>query len=152
MKKHSYYRDNREISAAEALDSRGGLRDGVTLRVRTQMRDGKTVGAAPTVRLHDGHGGAVGHKPGFVCVDGSDDATVQAQREYRDYLRDAYKQDARKAKAAKPDEDERDEDDDDRDRGDDSAAAIANRRQRVNDAYAAHEQYLRTAYRHGGGR
>ena len=51
------------------------------------------------VRLHDGHGGPVGHRPGFVVSDASNHAELE--QAYADYERDlvvAYKTDARNSR------------------------------------------------------
>jgi hypothetical protein len=53
MARHLYYRGDREISEHEALDRNGMLKDGVSLRVRTQMRDAATDARARAYELYD---------------------------------------------------------------------------------------------------
>ena len=49
--KNTYWFDGRQISEEEAFDARGVLRDGVTTRVKTMMRDGIEV--AEGLMMHD---------------------------------------------------------------------------------------------------
>ena len=64
------------------------LRDGG--RARVSLMD------AQAVRLHDGRGNPVGHRPGFVISDASNrDECEQAYADYERDLTAAYKTDAR---------------------------------------------------------
>jgi hypothetical protein len=84
-----YRRNGREASASEALDQDGILRDGFSLLVPLAMRD--------SVRLHDGHGGTPGHRPGFAMFDiTNDDERARAYREYDARMATEYFGDARR--------------------------------------------------------
>jgi hypothetical protein len=50
----------------DAVDERGLLRDGKAIRVGLMTAD---AARAPKVELHDGYGGPVGGKPGFIVSD-----------------------------------------------------------------------------------
>jgi hypothetical protein len=50
----------------DAVDEHGVVRDGKAIRVSMLMADAVR---APTAQLHDGYGGPVGGKPGFVVSD-----------------------------------------------------------------------------------
>ncbi len=68
------------------------LRDGG--RVRVSLMDGQAV------RLHDGRGNPVGHRPGFV-ISGTVFNRDERERAYADYERDlvaAYRTDARNSR------------------------------------------------------
>ena len=81
------------------FDENGVLRDGHSVRVPMMMRDGMTplqravAQHSLAMRLHDGRGGPIGHKPGFVySTDASlNDAKERAYAAYDAELRDAYK-------------------------------------------------------------
>jgi hypothetical protein len=87
-----------DVDEDEALEN-GILKDGYAVSVPLMMRDGLTplqrsvAEHSLAMRLHDGHGGAVGHKPGFVySTDASlNDAREAAYRAYDAEQRDAYK-------------------------------------------------------------
>jgi hypothetical protein len=98
MTKYQYR--GRDVGADEALDEDGILRDGFSVTVPMTMRDGGMTPLQRSVarhsfamRLHDGSGGPVGHKPGFVySTDASlNDAREAAYRTYDAEQRDAYK-------------------------------------------------------------
>jgi len=62
MRLHQYFRNGRQISPAEALDERGLIRDGVTMRTSMMARDSKSH------RLVDGNGSSdplAFSRPGF---------------------------------------------------------------------------------------
>ena len=93
-----YRRNGREAGAAEALDEDGILRDGFSVTVPMTMRDSGMTPlqrsiAQSAAQLHDGRGGAVGHRPGYVVsTDASlNDAKERAYATYDAELRDAYK-------------------------------------------------------------
>ena len=81
------------------FDERGILKDGHKIRVSLMMRDGMSplqravAQHSVAMRLHDGFGGPVGHKPGYVfSTDASlNDARELAYAAYDAELRDAYK-------------------------------------------------------------
>lgn len=83
----------------EPFDERGILKDGRSARVPMMMRDAMSplqravAQHRLAMQLHDGHGGPVGHKPGYAfSTDASqNDAKEQAYAAYDAELRDAYK-------------------------------------------------------------
>jgi hypothetical protein len=85
----------------------GVLKDGHSFRVPFRMCDSLQRSVAQhfsgrnsppmrdATRLHDGHGGRVGHKPGFIVSDAvADDACRKAYRDYSDALTNAWRHDA----------------------------------------------------------
>jgi hypothetical protein len=80
-------------------DERGVLKDGRKIRVSLMMRDGMSplqravAQHSVAMRLHDGFGGPVGHKPGYVfSTDASlNDAKERAYAAYDAELCEAYK-------------------------------------------------------------
>ena len=97
MTKYRYR--GRDVDEDEALDERGSLRDGYAVTVPMTMRDQASLTplqrsiAQSAAQLHDGRGGAVGHRPGYVVsTDASlNDAKERAYATYDAELRDAYK-------------------------------------------------------------
>jgi hypothetical protein len=92
-------RDGRLVDASVALDERGCVKDGFGLRTPMQFMDSmqREIATTRSTRLHDGQGGPVGHKPGFVYAS---DASVYAARdearaEYMKNLSDAWCRDQR---------------------------------------------------------
>jgi hypothetical protein len=82
MTKHQYYRDGVEITASEALDHRGLIRDGVTARVRVTMRDGDS-----RVQFTDGTPDGGGNRPGWrIRVGDTRQAVRDALRDYENDL------------------------------------------------------------------
>jgi hypothetical protein len=76
----------------DAFDERGLLRDGRIYRVHMSMRDAmwaRDQQRSPV--LHDGRGGPVGPRPGFILSDASNDQRQQAYADYQRDLLDAYK-------------------------------------------------------------
>jgi hypothetical protein len=67
------------------------LRDGGRITVGLMMADAARRGSA---MLHDGYGGPVGGKPGFVVSDASQATRDQAYRQMCDELRNAWRQPA----------------------------------------------------------
>ena len=94
MHRHQYFKHGRAISAAEALDERGLLRDGCTLRVPAMFRDSAQSNSG--TRVTDAANGAdptAGSRPGWRVMSNSvNDAREAAHREYLDYIRNAYKE------------------------------------------------------------
>jgi hypothetical protein len=157
MQKGKYFRNGLAISDDEALDADGMIRSGVAMRVPMKFADALQRSVAKNNKratLVDAHGAvfsaAKGGRPGYRILVG--DAGVEAERRYaeearRQWIADMnseWKTDARN-KANKPgaDEDEDEEDGDDDDENETSDA----QRQRVHDAYAAHDAYLKNAWR-----
>jgi hypothetical protein len=73
----------------DAVDERGLLRDGKAIRVGLMMAD---AARASNVHLHDGYGGPVGGKPGFVVCDAGQATRDEAYRQMCDELRNAWRQ------------------------------------------------------------
>jgi hypothetical protein len=78
------------------LDANGVLKDGCSVTVPLHMMDSMQRDIARhslATRLHDGHGGPAGHRPGFVySTDASlNEAKERAYAAYDAELRDAYK-------------------------------------------------------------
>ncbi len=88
-KQHQYYdRDGIEITADQALDANGVLRDGCTVRVPSYLRDS----AHDRARLHDGYGNSCFNRPGWRVSDAAfNDARESARREYIDRMCKEYK-------------------------------------------------------------
>jgi hypothetical protein len=87
MRKFLYYRNGIQISAVDALDERGNLKDGVTQRTPLMLRDS---------RLTDGTGNCselAFSRPGWcVLADASvNDALETAYAEYLDDLTNAWR-------------------------------------------------------------
>jgi hypothetical protein len=71
------------------------LREGRSYRVSMMMHDANSVQraiAAARAQLHDGFGGPVGGKPGFVVSDAGQATRDQAYRQMCDELRNAWRQ------------------------------------------------------------
>jgi hypothetical protein len=77
----------------DAFDERGVLRDGHRFRVPLMMQDAMQRDiASHAARLHDGRGGPVGHRPGFIySTDAATQDVAQAYAEYAQQARDAWK-------------------------------------------------------------
>jgi hypothetical protein len=69
----------------DAFDERGLLKDGHVARVRMTLKDG----AHP--RLHDGRGGQVGCRPGFLVSDVGHEAKAEALWEYENWLTNRWR-------------------------------------------------------------
>jgi hypothetical protein len=69
------------------FDENGILKDGHSYRVPLMMRDS----AGGSARLHDGRGNAVGHKPGYILSDATNDARQQARDAYEHDLTTAWR-------------------------------------------------------------
>ena len=61
--KHQYFRGTTEISEADALDHNNIIKDGITVRVRTQMRDSEMTDTRAL--FHDGTPSGGGNRPGW---------------------------------------------------------------------------------------
>jgi hypothetical protein len=77
----------------EPFDERGILKDGRSVRLPMMLRDSNISQHSLAMQLHDGRGGTVGHRPGYVF---STDAFLSdaKQRAYAAYEREqaeAYK-------------------------------------------------------------
>ena len=89
-----YRRNGRDVDEAEALDERGILRDGYSVTTPMIMRDATPLQRAiaqSEARLHDGHGNAPGHRPGFVMRDTFFDERDKARAEYEAELCSAWR-------------------------------------------------------------
>jgi hypothetical protein len=75
----------------DAVDERGVLRDGKAIRVGLMMADAARRG---TPLVHDGYGGPIGGKPGFIVSDAGQATRDQAYRQMCDELRNAWRQPA----------------------------------------------------------
>jgi hypothetical protein len=100
-------RDRRPVDDEDAFDEHGAIRDGFALRVPMEFMDSMQreiaiSGGSRGTRLHDGQGGPVGHKPGFVYASDASvhDARDEARAEYIKNLSDAWRSDRRPADAA----------------------------------------------------
>ena len=87
MHKYLYYRNGIQISAVDALDERGNLKNGVTQRTPLMLRDS---------RLTDGNGNCselAFSRPGWrLLADASvNDARETAYQEYLDYITNAWR-------------------------------------------------------------
>ena len=100
MRKHLYYdRHAKQIPAALALDARGNLKDGVTLRVPAYFRDAMTPLqreiATKRARITDGTGNCselAFSRPGWRMLANSvNDARETAYQEYLDYITNAWR-------------------------------------------------------------
>jgi hypothetical protein len=69
------------------FDENGILKDGHSYRVPMMMCDS----AGGSARLHDGRGNSVGHKPGYILNDATNDARQQARDAYEHDLTTAWR-------------------------------------------------------------
>ena len=89
---HSYFRNGREIDESEAFDRIGCLRDGCSVMVRMQMRDGRmtdlqravAADAANRRPLVDAFGQPAGHRPGYAFTNDAASRRARAKA-YADY-------------------------------------------------------------------
>lgn len=83
-KQHRYYRGELEITAAEALDSHGIMRDGVAIRVGMRARDHKLTPWADA-KFDDGGDPTSGNRPGWRIPLHDDKRRAVVADAYRDY-------------------------------------------------------------------
>jgi hypothetical protein len=88
-----YSRHGRAVEKDEAVDEDGILRDGFAVRVSLMdaMTPLQRAVAQNAARLHDGHGNAPGHRPGFVMRDTFFDERDKARAEYEAELCSAWR-------------------------------------------------------------
>jgi hypothetical protein len=91
---HLYYRNGVRISAAEALDHKGLLREGCTLRVPAMFRDSAQSDSHTRITDASGDSSELSFsRPGWrMLADASvNDARETAYQEYLDYITNAWR-------------------------------------------------------------